>query len=278
MTEDARAHPDPLEIAVAQMNSKPGDIGENLKIIENLVALSQADNAKLVILPEMATTGYFISDRLGELAEGEDGETSKRLGEIAARHGVYLVVGMPIAEDGKFYDAQLMYSPNGDRIATYRKTHLFSAEREWFAAGSEPMVVDTPLGRIGMSVCYDLLFPEYIRKLTDMGADLIINSTNWITNPFQRDRWGWNGERVRSLAAIRALENGVWLAMSCCVGREWEFDSIGHSCIVAPSGMIVASLGEATGVTTHRAVFQEGDLDQWRSIATYLEDRRPELY
>ncbi|MEQ8897258.1 MAG: carbon-nitrogen hydrolase family protein [Roseovarius sp.] len=278
MTQNTVSVPDPLKVSVAQMHCVPGDVEANLGIIEKLVALAAQEGAKLIVLPEMATTGYFISDRLNELAEEEDGPTSRRLGEIAKRHGAYLVVGAPIREEGKFFDAQLMFSAEGERIATYRKAHLFSAEREWFSAGDTPLVVGTPIGRIGLTVCYDLIFPEYVRKLTDMGADLIINSTNWITNEFQRQRWGWDAPTVTALAKTRALENGVWLAMSCCVGPEWEFDSIGHSCIVAPSGKVVASLGRSIGTATHEAVFQEEDLDRWRALATYRADRRPELY
>ncbi|WP_422026622.1 carbon-nitrogen hydrolase family protein [Roseovarius sp.] len=278
MNEKSVSAPDPLQVSVAQMHCVPGDVDANLEIIAKLVALAAQEGAKLIILPEMATTGYFINDRLDELAEEEDGPTSSRLGKIAKRYRAYLVVGAPIRADGAFYDAQLLFSPEGERIATYRKTHLFSAEREWFSAGDAPMVVETPIGRIGMSVCYDLIFPEYVRRLTDMGADLVINSTNWITDEFQRQRWGWDAPTVTALAKTRALENGVWLAMSCCVGPEAQFDSIGHSCIVAPSGQVVASLGRSVGTATHKAVFHEKDLDKWRAIATYRADRRPELY
>lgn len=279
MTLDARpSHPSPLTIAAAQMHCVPGDVGANLAIIENLVQLSARDGAGLVILPETATTGYFISDRLAELAEPEDGPTASRLGAIARSAGVHLAVGMAINQSGRFYDAQLLFGPDGAHLATYRKTHLFSTEREWFAAGDTPMVVETAIGRIGMTICYDLIFPEYVRRLVDLGADLIINSTNWMTDDFQRNRWGWGGTTVQGLASTRALENGVWLAMADCTGPEQNVESIGHSCVAAPSGKIVASIGDAIGVAVAEAVFQSQDLERWKSIATYLADRRPELY
>jgi predicted amidohydrolase len=273
-----RSLPAPVTIAAAQMHCVPANVEANLATIENLVRLSARDGAGLVILPETATTGYFISDRLPELAEPDDGPTATRLGLIARDAGVHLAVGMAISEGGRFYDAQLLFGPDGARLATYRKAHLFSAERDWFCAGDTPTVVDTAIGRIGMTICYDLIFPEYTRRLVDLGADLIINSTNWITDEFQRDRWGWNGATVQSLAATRALENGVWLAMANCVGPEWTFDSIGHSCVVAPSGKIMSSVATGQGIAIAEAVFQSEDLDRWKSIATYLGDRRPELY
>jgi len=272
------SHPAPLKIAAAQMHCVPGDIAANLAIIEDLVRFAARAGAGLVILPEMATTGYFISDRLAELAEPEDGPAAARLAAIAKAAGVHLAVGVAMSEGGRFYDAQLLFGPDGARLATYRKAHLFSAEREWFSAGDAPTVVDTAIGRIGMTICYDLIFPEYVRRLVDLGADLVINSTNWITDDFQRDRWGWSGPTVTALAATRALENGVWLAMANCVGPEWVFDSIGHSCVVAPSGKVLASAGRGQGVAIAEAVFQSEDLDRWKAIATYLGDRRPELY
>ena len=271
-------NPESARLAVAQMHCVPGDVDANLAIIERLVRLAAADGANLVVVPETATTGYFISDRLAELAEPENGPTAKRLGALAHECSIHIACGMAIADGGKHYDAQLLFAPDGARLATYKKAHLFSAEREWYTAGNEPLVVETAIGRIGMTVCYDLLFPEYVRRLVDLGADIIINSTNWITNDFQRDVWGWSGPTVQSLAAVRALENGVWLAMASCVGPEWEFDSIGHSCVVAPSGKVLASAGSGQGIAAADAVFESENLDRWKEIATYLADRRPELY
>jgi predicted amidohydrolase len=138
-------------------------------------------------------------------------------------------------------------------------------------------VIDTPLGRIGMSICYDFMFPEFIRRLVDDGAEIVINSTNWISNDFQRGM-GWTGEAVEALARTRALENGVWLVMANCIGSEAGFDSLGHSCIVTPSGKVVASAGEREAIATGDIVHDSEALGLWRSIATYRADRRPAVY
>ena len=276
MSADQR--PTSIRLAVAQMHCTPGDVEANLAVIEQLVRIAARDGAQLVVLPETATTGYFIADSLEQLAEPEDGPTAQRLAALAAACSLHLAIGMAIVEGGKYYDAQLLFGPDGRRLATYRKTHLFSAERDCYTPGDAAVVVDTDLGRIGMTVCYDLIFPEYSRRLIDLGADLIINSTNWITDAFQRNTWGWGGATVRSLAATRALETGVWLAMANCVGPELAFDSIGHSCVVAPSGKIVGSVAEGQGIAVAEAVFQSPELDRWKAIATYRADRRPELY
>jgi 5-aminopentanamidase len=277
-SSESDSRPLSVRVAAAQMHCVPGNVKANLGIIERLVGLAAGDGAQLVVLPETATTGYFISDRLEQFAESENGPTAGRLADLARAGSVHLAVGMAIVDGGNYYDAQLLFGPDGRRLATYRKAHLFSAERDWYAAGDTPIVVETAIGRIGMTVCYDLIFPEYVRRLVDLGADIIINSTNWITDDFQRDTWGWAGPTVAALAATRALENGVWLAMANCIGPEWKFESIGHSCVVAPSGKILASVGGGQGVAIADALYKSDDLDRWKSIATYREDRRPELY
>ena len=139
------------------------------------------------------------------------------------------------------------------------------------------------IGKIGMTICYDLIFPEYVRRLVEMGADFIINSTNWINDPYQRDMWGWSGERVRGLASTRALENVTVMAMSCRVGHEVaapgvEFDSFGHSTIASPSGKILASMTEGEGLAYAKIDIPAADIQRWRGIATYRTDRRPNLY
>ena len=279
MTPAAESPSRSLRTAVAQMHPVPDDVAGNLATIGALVRLAAGQGAKLVVLPEMATTAYFIGDRLARLAEPEDGPTARTLGDLARETGVHLVVGMVIREGEAFYDAQSLWGPDGRRLATYRKVHLFASERELYRPGDRAMVVTTEIGRIGLSICYDLLFPEFIRRLCDLGADLVVNSTNWITDDFQRSTWGWSAPTVRALAMTRALENGTWLAMAACTGREWVFDSIGQSCVVAPSGLVLASAGEATGIAVAETLWQDSEaLDRWRAIATYRQDRRPDLY
>jgi len=268
----------PIRVAAVQMNPVPGDIVGNLARISTMVRDAARDGAQLVVVPETATTGYFIANRLDRLAEPEDGPTAKALAALASECGIHLAVGMAILADAAFYDAQLMFGPTGTLLANYRKVHLFRSEREWYAPGDMPMVVDTPLGKIGMSICYDFLFPEFIRRLVDIGADIIINSTNWITNNFQRDVCGWTGGAVEALARTRALENGVWLVMSNCTGSEEGFDSLGYSCVVSPSGKVLSSAGSSTGISAAEIVHESETLTAWRSIATYRADRRHDLY
>jgi 5-aminopentanamidase len=231
-----------------------------------------------VVFPECATTGYFIADRLSELAEPPDGPSLRALARIARANRLHLAAGVVIAEGGRYFDSQVLFGPDGMRLALYHKVHLFSAERDAFTAGDRPVVVETALGTIGLSVCYDLIFGDYVRRLVGLGAELVINSTNWIADAYQREVWGWSGPTVQALAATRALENVAFIAMANRVGHEVSFDSLGHSCIAGPSGKLLASIPAGEGMALFDLGLPQEDLERWRSIATYRRDRRPEVY
>jgi 5-aminopentanamidase len=273
----ALSRTDPICAAAVQLHPVPDDVAGNLERIAVKVRDAARGGAQLIGVPETATTGYFVADRLDRLAESESGPSATTLAALAKECSVHLAVGMAIVEDGTYYDAQLLFGPDGKRLATYRKVHLFSAEREWYGAGDRAVVVDTALGRIGMSICYDFMFPEFIRRLVDDGAEIVINSTNWISNDFQRGM-GWTGEAVEALARTRALENGAWLVMANCIGAEAGFDSLGHSCIVSPSGRVLASAGSEDATALADIVHESEALSIWRGIATYRSDRRREIY
>lgn len=265
------------------MDCVVGDNEANLAKIADFTALAKRLGAGLVIFPECATTGYFIGDAIKILADGPDGPTAGRLGEIASENGVTLVCGLFTQENGVFRNSQKVFAPDGELLATYHKAHLFAVERTMYKAGDQPMVVDTPVGRLGLTICYDLIFPEYVRKLVDLGADIIVNSTDWINDPYQRDVWGWNAERIQSLASTRALENVLPLAMACRTGREVAapdiaFDSTGPSCVISPSGKFLARMDVGEGLVVGRIDIPAAEMDRWTGIASYRIDRRPDLY
>jgi predicted amidohydrolase len=267
-----------VKIAVVQLDCIVGDVEANLEKIERFVASAAADGANFAIVPELGTTGYFVGDRLNALAETIPGPTTERLGAIARKYNAYVVSGMiERAGDGRLYNASAMLSPQGTLAGNYRKCHLFSAEKEFFATGDRAVVLDTEFGRVALTICYDLVFPEYIRGLVLQGAQLILNSTDWITDAWQTSK-GWGGQVVSHLAATRALENVVHVAMADRTGVEAGWKSLGHSCICAPSGGFLARIEEGEGVVMATAELDSPDWEKWRSIATYLPDRRVDFY
>ncbi len=265
------------QIAVAQMDCTFGDVAKNLEKIGSLVREAATQGADLVVFPELATTGYFIADRIAELAEPIPGPTTEELVCLAQESQTWLVVGMAEAADGKYFNSSVLISPAG-LVGTYRKVHLFDSEKETFALGDQRGIFDTPFGKLGLTICYDLLFPEYIRSLALAGADIIINSTNWIADDYQREVWRWTGESTQALAATRGLENTVHVAMAARTGEEAGFRSLGHSCITTPSGAVSGLVKDGEGIAVAEVVTASDDLSRWREIAPYLKDRRTELY
>lgn len=267
-----------LKIAVVQMDCVLGEIAPNLDKIGRFADAASGLGVDLLVFPECATTGYFVADRLDRLAEPSDGPTDRALAAIARRAGLYMAVGTVVADNAAFHDAQVLFGPDGRRLATYRKAHLFASERSTFRPGDTPVVVETTVGTLGLTICYDMIFADYFRHLRDLGAGIILNSTDWIGDGYQRETWGWSGVTTQGMAATRALEHGVIVAMANRVGHEMGFDSLGHSCIAGPSGRILASLPTGEGLAVADIDFAGDDLDRWRAIATYRKDRRPDLY
>ncbi len=269
---------DMFKTAVAQMASKAGDVRANLDTIESLVNEASGRGAAFVVLPELATTGSVGDDRISVLAEPIPGDTSSALCEIAKTNSLYLACGIIERAGSAYHNTAVLCGPGGSLVATYRKAHFFSSEKSMFSAGQGLCVVDTDLGKIGLTICYDLVFPEYIRALVLSGAELIANCTNWVTNEYQSTEWGWSGDQVQALARTRTLKNGIYVAMADRIGAASGWQSLGHSCIAGPSGRLLVQMREEAGVVDAEVNLTPEYLAGWRSIATYLPDRRPEIY
>lgn len=263
--------------AVVQMDCVLGDVEANLARIEECARQAAEQGALLVIFPECATTGYFVGERATKLAEPADGPTNERLAELSRSTGVHLAVGVIERDRETLYDALALFSPDRGLLASYRKVHLFAGEKAVFTPGSLPVVVETDIGRLGLTVCYDLMFPEYIRGLVLAGAELIVNGTDWITDAWQTSQ-GWSGPSLRALCQVRALENGVHVAMADRVGEELGWNSLGYSTIAGPTGAPLAALEAGEGIGYAEVEDPSAELERWRSIATYLADRQPVLY
>ncbi|CAB1084462.1 hypothetical protein D1AOALGA4SA_11982 [Olavius algarvensis Delta 1 endosymbiont] len=263
-----------IKVAVAQMNSIAGNVDANLEKVEALMRSAAHLKAQLVIVPETFSTGYDVADRLTDVADTIPGRITDRIGQLAGELNLYFYGSFIEKNADQFHNTGVFISPGGEILVRYRKVHLFSAEKEMFVPGDEPAIVETELGTFGLTICMDLLFPEYIRGLVLNGADYILNSTDWLRyGPL--DEWQWQYKQPRALACIRALENTVCLAMACQWGREGEFTKFGYSCIVSPSGRVLAGIEEGEGVVVQDLTIE--GVDEWRQIASYLEDRQDHL-
>jgi predicted amidohydrolase len=241
----------PFLTAAIQLNAGT-DKAENLDKAEAFVVEAGRLAARLVALPEVfAWRGASEEDVSG--AEPIPGSTSLRCGEWARRHGVFLLAGSlleRVAGSDKAYNTCLLFDPQGTAIGRYRKAHLFDVElpgqvsvRESAArmSGDEIITVPSALGRIGLSVCYDLRFPELYRALALRGAEIVCVPSAF-TFPTGAAHW-------EPLLRARAIENQVYVVAPNQVGRTPRGGrDYGHSMVVDPWGTVLAQCGETEGV------------------------------
>ncbi|MFD3441170.1 carbon-nitrogen hydrolase family protein [Streptomyces sp. NPDC058685] len=269
----------PLRTALLQSSGRPGSVAENLKALDEAAARAAATGARLLVSPELFLTGYAIGDELPVLAEPADGPGATAVAEIAVRHGIAVVYGYPERDGGTagdrsggpgliFNSAQLI-GPDGDRLANYRKTHLFGCfEQQWFTPGDQPVVQAELDGiTIGMLICYDVEFPENVRAHALAGTDLLLVPTAQM-HPFQFV--------AESLVPVRAFESQMYIAYVNRTGPEGEFEFVGLSCLAGPDGAARARAGRGEELVV-------GDVDPAflsasREANPYLQDRRPGLY
>ena len=240
-------------IAAVQINGS-SDIERNLSTTERLVREAAGCGATFIATPE-ATTYLGPHDRKIKLAEPLDGPTHLRLGRLAKELGITLLVGS-VAErcdDSKAYNTSIVFGPDGEVMASYRKMHLFDVdlsesggvcfrESDTTARGDQLVVVDTSVGRVGLSICFDLRFPEVYRALTDQGAQILAVPSAF-TAMTGRDHW-------HTLLKARAIENQAWVIAPGQWGAHDDKGlrmSYGHTVIIDPWGTIVAECADGEG-------------------------------
>jgi len=264
----------PNKIACLQIDSIPGNKKANLEKIALIIESIKDPAVRMALFCECGTTGYCVD--LDSLAEEIPGETIIFFENVAKANNIWISGGMvEKAQPGRPANTSFMISPIKGLVAKYQKIHLFSLEKNNFTAGETPIVVDTELGKVGMTICYDMVFPELTRILVLQGATLIINSTFWFTTP-ENKPMGWSHRQTLAMAKTRALENGIYFAMACRCGKEGDLEGIAHSCIVDPVGNLMAEAGINEEIIT--APIDYGIMDSWHKMATYIPDRRPDIY
>lgn len=231
-------------------------LDENLETAEKLIKEAVSKQAKLLTLPEnFPLMGKQDSDRLAIKEAYANGPIQSFLSSQAKQHQIYLLGGtIPLESENpdKVYPASLLFHPNGECIAHYDKIHLFDVlvdeandesyrESDAFEPGRDIVVVETDIGNIGLSVCYDLRFPELYRKMHDKNVQ-IITAPSAFTATTGEAHW-------ESLLKARAIENLSYIIASNQGGAHVnERETWGHSMIVDPWGTILACVKEGTGV------------------------------
>ncbi len=231
-----------------------------------LEQMEQSREADLILFPELWNIGYFSFDLYEEECETIEGVTVSTIAEKAREINSFVFAGSLVEQVGEnLYNTSVMLDNRGKVIAAYRKIHLFSygsREKELLTPGYEAVVVETEIGVLGLSTCYDLRFPELYRLMLDQGAEIFLVTSAW---PFPR----WSNWLVLNQA--RALENSCYLISCNCAGINRGIRFLGHSTVVDPRGIIRASSSEEP-CTVSFTVDRE-QVHQVRSDFSQLDDR-----
>jgi len=233
------ATPRPVRVAVAQMAPQQGASQHNVDRVICRLGEAAARGAQLVVFPECALSGYLLddTDELERMAEPIPGRATQRLSEACARWQVHTVLGLLEQGSDAIYNSAVLVGPSGV-IGRYRKAHLPGLGLDRLVAhGNTPFAVcETPLGRVGLAICYDIRFPEVARLLALQGADLIAIPTAWPV----LDRLAPPSTIPDVLTRARACENRVFLAVADRVGQEHGRAFLGRSQLVDVFGTVLA--------------------------------------
>ncbi|KQO62685.1 nitrilase-related carbon-nitrogen hydrolase [Curtobacterium sp. Leaf261] len=261
-------------VAAVQLAPVVGDLDGNVERAQQALDTVDAD---VVVLPELTTSGYVFrdADEARSLAITPSHPLFAGWVDAARRIGGVVVGGFAeLGDDGNVYNSAALVTGEGVQ-GVYRKVHLWDREKEVFTPGSDrPLVVDTPHGRIGVMICFDLEFPEWTRIAALDGVELLAVPTNWplVERP--------DGERAPEvqIAIGAARVNRMAIACADRSGTERGVDWNEGTSLVDPDGWVVAEVGPGTGV-----VVADLDLAATRdktatSLVDLLGDRRPDLY
>jgi N-carbamoylputrescine amidase len=269
-------------VATAQLDLPAGALDGNRERILEAIRSATGQGAHLVILPELAQSGYRLESwrEVEAAAEPIPGPTTELWRAEAEQHGCYIVGGICERDGNAFYNSVALVGPDGV-LARYRKLHLFENERLIYQPGNAGLpVVTLPFGRVGVVVCYDLRFPEAMRILALQGADLVAVPTAWAPGFDRTPPPDGIIDQVKA-AAVQANLNQVWVACASRSGADGDLTYLGSSVIVNPYGRI--EYGPAPSDQEAIEV-REIDLAEARRakvrhpLITPLADRRTDVY
>jgi len=258
-----------------------GEKNHNLQKSAVQIEKAAQNGAQIIVLPELANTGYVFNTRAEAFSLAEKiptGESTLFWLELAHRLDVTIVAGIAECDDEKLFNAAVILGPGG-YIGRFRKIHLWDEENLFFEPGDLGFpVFQTRHGRIGIMICYDGWFPESYRMLALQGADLVCMPTNWVPIPGQDPK---REPMANVLAMASAHSNSLFVAAADRVGIEREQPFIGHSLIVSHTGWPVAGPASSTEQDIIYAQVNLSDARRkrnWGAFNQVLRDRRTDLY
>lgn len=272
-----------VRIGVAQITTEPGAPEVNLAMAERAIRQAAGDGAELVVLPELAVSGYTLDTQvLRESSEPFKGTTLDRWTELARETGTRIVGGFVERDDrSRLFNSVMGAGPEGPFLH-YRKLHLFGAEKEAFVPGDLGLpVVSTTLGTIGVCVCYDLRFVEVLRTLSLRGAALVCVPSAWVGGFDARGENRAQGCPQADGVVLQANLCQVFVACASQAGATPNFRFLGSSLLVDPFGQVVVGPSSRDEQSVETAEVDIGDVeraqDRGHGIRPRL-DRRTDVY
>jgi predicted amidohydrolase len=266
-----------VRVAAGQFGSVPGQPDKNVVRTIEVMQEARTGGVELLVMPECGLTGYVFGDveETRAASISLDGPELRDIADSAESLGLYVVVGFIESLGEALHNTAVLVGPGGLR-ATYRKTHLphLGADRFVTPGDNGPVLVDTPHGVVGLSICYDLRFPEWARCLALGGADIIANPTNWPAP----------AERVAELfTRVRAAENHVFVIAANRGDEEHGAQFIGRSQVIDPTGSVLASVEREEGlivadIEPASARDKDVHVPEVDFAISLFGDRRPALY
>jgi 5-aminopentanamidase len=268
-----------VRVACAQIAPTVGDLEGNRRLAREAVREAVAAGARIVVLPELVTSGYVFESEAEarSCAEPADGPSLRGWSEEAAAGDAFVIGGFCERRAAGHLNNSAAVVDGRGVLAVYRKIHLWDEEQHFFEPGTEPApVVETPVGRIGVGVCYDLNFPEFARSLALAGADLLALPANFPLHPRPE------GERPIEVtnAMATAHLNHMFVAVCDRTGPERGVEWVGGSVVCDEYGWLLAGPlpGFGPGLVVADCDLSRAREKAWNERNDVFGDRRPELY
>lgn len=258
-----------LNCAIIQMDVAFGQPMANMATVEQKIAEASKAKPDVIILPELWTTGYDLA-RLDDIADPEASQAKAFISSLANHYGVHIIAGSTAERQGtEVWNTMLAFDQQGELIGQYRKVHLFRLmdEEKYLKAGDQLGLFELASIPCAGVICYDIRFPEWIRKHVLAGAQVIFVVAEW---PMPRlAHW-------RNLLITRAIENQCYIVACNRVGADPNNTFAGHSMVIDPWGEIVAEAGAGEEILS--AAIDLAQVAKIRKQIPIFTDRRPDLY
>ena len=260
-----------MQIGVVQFGCILGDVEANCNKILNYIYYAKQSGCEMVVFPEMVDTGYE-TNTIKQKASSWTNYPYQKIQKAAQAANIYVVCGISEKEDSAIYNTLVIFNPQGDLVAKYRKSHLanYPPLNEHLAITPGNCIIHTDMENMkwGFAICYDLRFPEFFRKLALSNVQIFIICGAW---PIQRIQH-WN-----ALTTARAIENQAYIIAANRCGIDAGIEFGGSSRIIDPFGVVICSTASNEEAMISANINKE-NVENIRNKMQVFKHRRPELY